>query len=211
MRSCGCTEVHTPRLIALTGGPGAGKTAVLELVRHHACEHLVVLPEAATIVFGGGFPRRDSDGARCAAQRAIAHVQTELERMELDGSPGATVVCDRGVVDGVAYWPGEPETFFADLGTTRAAVLRRYAAVIHLRTPPPDRYNHQNHLRIESAREAARIDERIVRAWAGHPRRFFVESEADFITKATRALELLRAELPLCCRIGLADAVALAG
>jgi len=76
---CGCAaEVHSPRLVVLTGGPGAGKTAVLEVVRRTFCEHVGVLPEAAGILFGGGFPRRDDELSRRAAQRAIYRVQQEL-------------------------------------------------------------------------------------------------------------------------------------
>ena len=79
MTACGCTEAHERERIVLTGGPGAGKTAVLEMVRHTLCEHVLILPEAATIVFGGGFPRREERESRRAAQRAIFHVQRELE------------------------------------------------------------------------------------------------------------------------------------
>ena len=68
----------------LTGGPGAGKTAVLELALRSLCKHVAVLPEAAAIVFGGGFPRRTSVPARKAAQRAIFHVQRESERLVLE-------------------------------------------------------------------------------------------------------------------------------
>lgn len=57
--TCACTELHPPRRIVLTGGPGAGKTAVLEMMRKTLCEHVVVVPESAGIVFGGGFPRGD--------------------------------------------------------------------------------------------------------------------------------------------------------
>ena len=55
--ACHCREPHIHTRIVLTGGPGAGKTAVLELVRQHFCEHVHVLSEAASVVFGGGFPR----------------------------------------------------------------------------------------------------------------------------------------------------------
>ena len=33
MKECDCREPHERRRIVLTGGPGAGKSAVLELVR----------------------------------------------------------------------------------------------------------------------------------------------------------------------------------
>jgi predicted ATPase len=184
----------------LTGGPGAGKTATLELIRRASfCEHVQILPEAAGIVFGGGFPRRSDTAARRAAQRAIFHIQRELEDAA-GGRNAAIVLCDRGTVDGAAYWPG-PDDFFAEVRTTLADELRRYDAVIHLRTPPlGNGYNHQNPLRTESAVEAAEVDRRILGIWETHPRRFVVEATPDFLVKAARVLALMRAELPECCR-----------
>jgi thymidylate kinase len=139
--------------VVLTGGPGAGKTAVLELIHHHFCEHVVVLPEAAGIVFGGGFPRKSSVVGRQAAQRAIFRVQRELERLALEERTAAIILCDRGTLDGAAYWPGDSESFFRENETSRGAEMARYGAVIDLRTPlESNGYNHTNALRIESAR-----------------------------------------------------------
>ena len=197
--NCECTEVHTPRRIVLTGGPGAGKTAVLELVRQAFCEHVHVLPEAASIVFGGGFPRLDDLDARRAGQRAIFHVQRELEAA-LGGVGAAVLLCDRGTLDGEAYWPG-PGSMCEAVGTTIADELARYHAVIHLRTPSADGgYDHHNPLRIETAAQAATIDARIAAVWAAHPRRFEVAPATDFLIKAARAVEILREVMPACCR-----------
>jgi|RhiMethySRZTD1v2_1073278.scaffolds.fasta_scaffold842094_2 hypothetical protein len=55
-------------------------------------------------------------------------------------------------------------------------------------------------LRIESAAAAAEIDARILQVWQGHPRRTVVESTTDFFDKAAKALEVLRLEMPECCR-----------
>ena len=56
---CPCSKArHTPKLVVLTGG---GKTAILELARKYFCRHIVFLPEAAGIVFCGGFPRIRTD------------------------------------------------------------------------------------------------------------------------------------------------------
>jgi predicted ATPase len=189
------------RRIVITGGPGAGKTAVLELVRQSFCHHVAVLPEAASILFRGGFPRRAGGPPERAAQRAIFHVQRELEASEEDRD-AAIVLCDRGTLDGLAYWPGLEAELLAAMRTTREEELRRYHAIIHLRTPGArNGYNHQNQLRIESAQEAARIDARIVEAWRDHPRRHFVESTHDFLSKSKRTLELIAAEVPSCCRL----------
>ena len=199
MIPCACSEPHDRRRVVLTGGPGAGKTAVLELIRQSFCVHVKVLPEAAGIVFGGGFPRGETFGLRQAAQRAIFYVQRELESAAESDEPAITL-CDRGTIDGAAYWVGQDD-LWASVGTTLGEQLRRYDAVIHLRTPEADDgYNHQNPLRVESAAEAAAIDARILQMWEGHPRRFIVEPSRDFIDKASQAIEILRGEMPECCR-----------
>ena len=191
--------MRRPHTIVLTGGPGAGKTAVLDMLRHELCEHVVILPEAAGIVFGGGFPRGSSAADRRAAQRAIYHVQCEAEALFTARGPAA-MLCDRGTLDGGAYWPG-PGDLWATVGTTREAAMARYDVVIHLRVPDSDNgYGHQNPLRTESADEARRIDERIARVWNGHPRRIIIESSNRFPEKVERALRAIREELPACCR-----------
>lgn len=203
---CNCQSPHLAHRIVLTGGPGGGKTAVLELIRRYFCKHVRVLPEAASIVFGGGFPREPGERSRRAAQRAIFHVQRQLESLEgLDGQPAITL-CDRGTLDGGAYWPGAVDGLFSEVGTTRENELGRYGAVIHLRTPSAALgYNHANDLRVETATVAAAIDARIEEVWRGHPRRFFVDSRPDFLLKAAETLRRLRDELPACCGAQLAQ------
>lgn len=185
--------------IVVTGGPGAGKTAVLELARRDLCRHIEVLPESARIVFGGGFPRRSDDHARKSAQRAIFHVQDALEALAGDPplAPGA-LLCDRGTLDGLAYWPGPWDGFFEAVGSTMERELARYAAVIHLRVPDVHNGYRNDTLRHESEREASEIDARLVEVWSAHPRRLFVETHADFVRKAQRALALIRSELTCC-------------
>jgi predicted ATPase len=199
MNPCRCSAQHDGRRIVLTGGPGAGKSAVLELARLFFCQHLLTLPEAAGIVFGGRFPRNHRVDIRQAAQRAIFHVQRELESTAMVENP-AVVLCDRGTPDGVAYWLGEGDLWSA-VGTTRDAELARYHAVILLRTPSaPDAYDQRNPLRIESQNEARMIDERIAGIWSGHPRVYEIPATVDFLSKAAHALRHLRELTPECCR-----------
>jgi predicted ATPase len=196
---CGCANQHGVRRVVLTGGPGAGKTAVLELVKQSFCSHVMVLPESAGIVFGGGFPRRDDRESAQAAQRAIFYVQRELENAA-EGLNPAVILCDRGTIDGAAYWTGKPD-LWDSVGTTLPTQLARYSAVIHLRVPSLEEgYNYTNPLRIETAEDARMIDERIARLWNGHPHRHSIAPAVTFLEKAARVLELLTEEVPECCR-----------
>jgi predicted ATPase len=186
--------------IVVTGGPGAGKTALIELLRKSTCEHVGFVQEAASLLYGGGFPRSKEPLVLRAAQRAIFHVQRELEAIV---EPGVRVaICDRGTLDGLAYWPGDEASFFQAVGTTREAELARYDAVIHLHTPGDgEGYGHRNPLRIETCDEARAIDARIVHAWRDHPHRHFITASGQFVAKARRAVSLLRGMLPAECRI----------
>lgn len=186
--------------IVITGGPGAGKTALIELLRKSTCEHVGFVQEAASILYGGGFPRSHVPHVLRAAQRAIFHVQRELEGIV---EPVVRVaICDRGTLDGLAYWPGDEEEFFRSVGTTRDEEYARYDVVIHLHTPADGSgYGHQNPLRIETAQEARAIDARIVHAWRGHPHRHFISASGQFVMKTRRATSLLRGMLPPECRL----------
>jgi predicted ATPase len=202
MMECTCSaEGHEIRLVCVTGGPGAGKTALLEVIRRDFCRHVQILPEAASILFSGGFPRFPDDLGHRAAQRAIYHVELELERLARERGHAAVALCDRGTLDGLAYWPGDPASWFADLGTTRERELARYAAVLHLRTPPAGQgYNQSNPIRIETPEQALAIDRRIEAAWEGHPHRRFVLNTERFLDKLAAAVELVRTHVPPCCR-----------
>jgi predicted ATPase len=177
--------------IVLTGGPGAGKTAVLELARRHFRAQIDILHESASIVFTGGFPRHPEEYARAAAQRAIYHVQSQLERIAMETPSEKAILCDRGTIDGLAYWPRTDREFFDDVGSSLEKELSRYAAVIHMRTPPRGAGYHKNGVRIEGADEAEAIDERLLEVWKMHPKRYIVESAASFMEKAHRAITIL--------------------
>jgi predicted ATPase len=197
---CTCTRKrHKAKLIVLTGGPGGGKTAILEMARRYFCRHVILLPEAASIVFSGGFPRLSNDAGRRAAQHAIFAIQRQMELLAEAVDDAAVILCDRGTVDGLAYWPGAARGFFAHHGTTLHEELARYAAVIHVETAGPEAYERIG-TRIETAAEAKRVDAKIRRAWDSHPLRFVVSSATNFLDKATLAMELVRTQVPECCR-----------
>ena len=192
-RPCDYSKTNAPtRLMVITGGPGAGKTAVLEMAKKVFCEHVAILPESASIVFGGGFWRLQSVSAKQAAQAAIFHVQVEMENLMIGENVWAVGLCDRGTLDGLAYWPGSKEDFWKMSGTHSKQEFAKYLAVIHLRSPTDLLgYNQRNPLRIETAIQAGEIDQKIAVAWSGHPNYEVINSTETFLVKAEAAIKLI--------------------
>jgi predicted ATPase len=179
--------------VVLTGGPGGGKTTAADLYRREIGDQVVVVPEAATILYLGGFPRAGDDGVRRATQRAIYHVQTNLEDAQAAHYGSRLLLCDRGTVDGAAYWPGEPEEFFEHLGTTLEKEFLRYDAVIFFETAAVGGISIEggNPTRIESMEEALSLDRRLKSLWSQHPHFVFVPHNTSFIKKVNSGLDEL--------------------
>ena len=165
--------------IVLTGGPGAGKTAMLELLNQEFAEHVVPVAEAASMLFRGGFPRVNAPEHRRAQERAIFAVQRELERIAELEANGRFLLCDRGSLDVLGYWPGSPDDFFAETNTTLEAEMSRYRWVIHLESM---RNTPCSLLRTENDEEACMIDRRLKDAYRFHPRRFILGTTSDYVT-----------------------------
>ena len=186
--------------IVLTGGPGGGKTTAADLFRREIGERVVIVPEAATLLFSGGFPRSKAPGALEATQTAIYQVQRKLEDVQSALYPERVLLCDRGTVDGAAYWPGEPESFFASVGSSEQAELDRYDAVIFFESAAVGGFSLEggNPVRNESNEEAVRLDRKLRHLWAKHPRFVVVPHDRSFFKKITfglAALESIVAQL----------------
>lgn len=179
--------------VVLTGGPGGGKTTAADLYRREIGEDVVIVPEAATLLYSGGFPRAGEDGVRKATQRAIFHVQKNLEDAQAHHYRSRILLCDRGTIDGAVYWPGEPDSFFADLGTSFEKQLSRYDAVIFFETAAVGGISIEggNPQRTESLQEALELDRKLRALWSKHPRFVFVPHETSFMKKINAGLREL--------------------
>lgn len=196
--------------IVLTGGPGGGKTTAGDLFRREIGDKVVVVPEAATLLFSGGFPRTREPLAVKSAQAAIYHVQCNLEDVQGARFPRRILLCDRGTVDGAAYWPGEPAGFFEALGTSLDAELKRYDAVIFFESAAVggDSIEGGNPIRRETLDEAVALDGRLRKLWSHHPRFTLVPHNPSFFKKiglGLATLEDIVAQLS-CAKAGRAPA-----
>ena len=183
-----------PCRIVLTGGPGAGKTTAAALLRREIGKELVVVPEAATMLFAGGFPRYTSGFAIKATQKAIYHVQRNLEDVQTAQYPDRVLLCDRGTVDSSIYWPDGSENFFSELGTELKVEFSRYEAVVFLETAAVGNIDIEgnNPIRRESLNEAIDLDRRLKGVWERHPNFYFIPHENSFMKKINKAHELIQ-------------------
>lgn len=178
------------RRVALTGGPAAGKTAVLEVLRRHLEGRVQVLPESATTLFKGGFPRPTDPAGVRLLQKTIYEVQHNLEEIFAIEASDVPHICDRGALDGAAYWPGGLERFLGAMGTTLDSEYARYEAVLFLETCAYDEsaYHVENPFRTETPAKARKLDRTLQGIWSGHPRYHLIGHAANFYEKVAEVL-----------------------
>jgi predicted ATPase len=178
--------------IVITGGPSGGKTTLIEAIKKELGKEVTTVPEAASLLYRGGLPRAQNATSMMHVQRAIYFLQRELEGLYQEQTSTSTLVCDRGSLDGLAYWPSVTQNFFESVQTTEIHELSRYQWVLHLDTATHDSYETTNPLRTESYDEPSRLNEKIKSAWARHPQRLIVAPNSDFFSKMALCLHLIR-------------------
>jgi len=178
-------DFHTKRRIVLTGGPGGGKTTALDLFRRELSGKIASVPEAATMIFSGGIDRCDDLQVTRAQQVAIFNLQKNLEYIQRKMHPDCLILCDRGSIDGLAYWSGSDDDFFNIMNTTMEYELSRYDAVIFFETAAHSgaEIKSNNPIRNESQKAAIDLDKKLQRIWSQHPNYNFVASSESFIKK----------------------------
>jgi predicted ATPase len=171
--------------IVLTGGPGGGKTTALDLIRRELSGKIASVPEAATMIFSGGIDRTENEIVLKAQQTAIFNLQKNLEDIQRVSHPECLILCDRGSLDGLAYWPGEPEEFFTEMNTSIEQEFARYDAVIFFETAAKsgESIKSNNPIRNESDKAAISLDDKLQKIWSKHPNYNLISSSESFIKK----------------------------
>lgn len=178
-------DLHSKKRIVITGGPGGGKTTALDLIRRELSGKIASVPEAATMIFSGGIERSERSEVICAQQKAIFHLQRNIEDIQRQLYPDCLILCDRGTLDGLAYWPEGEADFFTTMETTLEQELARYDAVIFFETAAKSGkgIRSNNPIRNESEQKAIELDKRLQKVWSQHPDFNFVSSSESFVKK----------------------------
>lgn len=180
--------------IVLNGGPGGGKTTAADLFRREIGNGVVIVPEAATMMFSGGFPRYTEIEAIRSAQRAIYHVQRNLEDIQAAKYPNRVLLCDRGTIDGAAYWPGGDGSFFEEVGTSIDEELSHYDGVIFFESAAVGGLDIEggNPIRKETIGEAVALDTQLRELWEQHENFVLVPHNVSFFEKIATGLRFLK-------------------
>ena len=171
--------------IVLTGGPGGGKTTALDLIRREFSGKIATVPEAATMIFSGGIERSNNNQVLKAQQTAIFYLQKHLENIQRATFEHSIILCDRGSLDGLAYWPDGPDEFFKTMNTNLEDELARYDAVIFFESAAKsgESIKSNNPIRNESENSAIILDDKLQAIWSQHPNFNLINSDESFINK----------------------------
>ncbi|MBL7664504.1 MAG: AAA family ATPase [Bacteriovoracaceae bacterium] len=179
--------------IVVTGGPGGGKTTALDLFQREFQSKVKIIPEAATMLFQSGIRRETSSEKIKFIQKTIYDLQISLESIStfLDGHQ--ILVCDRGTLDGLAYWPDEEENYFKTIKSTFAQELNRYDGIIFFETAASNGNDilGNNPYRTEDAKRAIELDKRLQRIWSQHPKYQFIASTHSFMSKINAGIKAI--------------------
>ncbi len=179
--------------IVLTGGPGGGKTTAADLFRRELGEKVIILPEAATMIYSGGFPRTDHPEAKKSSQKAIYHLQKNIEETYCCLYPDRYQICDRGSLDGAAYWPGNIDEFFQTMSTSHQVELNKYDGVVFFETAAVGGLSIEggNPVRTENLDQAVALDRKLQDLWNQHPRYTFIPHDISFVNKIIKGLSAI--------------------
>ncbi len=174
--------------IALTGGPCAGKTIVLDAIKERFGDDVILVSEVATQLLevpydqgGIGVPGRDLEWSQewqdrfqaMIIEKQLADEMFHVQQADLRERP-TIVVCDRGVLDGAAYLAGGREEFLQKFHLEEGKCFGLYDTVIHLNSLATDNPAHYDELkttnpsRFEPVERAKELDEKLFQVWEGH-------------------------------------------
>ena len=195
MNGCGDDSL---RVVALTSGPGGGKTALLERIVQDSmlCGRVVVAEEA---IHGMRFVRLNprSPEFQCALVAIQAATEESLCRALAD-TDKQMIISHRGTLDPCAFWQSfgnSRESFFEMTGTTLEDHYRRYDLVIHMESAAvriPDAYvQYPAAHRPESIAQAAQLDGYLGELWCNHPNYIKIEGMPDIEEKLSQAISVI--------------------
>lgn len=181
--------------IVITGGPCAGKTTGMSWIQNAFTDRgytVLFVPETATeLISGGVAPWTCSSNEEY--QKCQLRLQQEKEKVfeyaaKTMDSEKILIVCDRGALDNKAYMTDAEFALVLNyIGANEVELRDGYDAVFHLVTAAKGAQEFyttaNNTARTESVEEAAKLDDKLIAAWTGHPHLRIIDNTQGFEEK----------------------------
>lgn len=192
--------------IVLTGGPCAGKSTSLNLIKEYlnglGYTVLIVNESATELISGGIKPFGDDSISMLEFQDIVLRYQLFKENLVSETASRyycdkeIVIIYDRGMVDYKAYI-GELEYYklLEKYSLNENDILNNIDLVIHLETAAKskDYTKENNSARSESKSEAIELDDKIYDAWKKHKNIYRIESNEDFLNKQNEIINVVSA------------------
>lgn len=195
--------------IVLTGGPGSGKTSVLEKINQVYSSQgykVIIVPETATELMNNGVTFKDGRISLVDFQELVMRLQLAKEEVvdrtiELLGEhENVIVVYDRGTIDNTAYINKEEfEEILARLNNVKSFtdLLNKYDLVINLVGREDFYTTDNNKARSESSSEALKLGDATLKCWLGHKTVKIVMPKDTVEEKISEVLNIINDSLAL--------------
>lgn len=181
--------------IVITGGPCAGKTTALNYIKE-AFEQRgytpIFCPETATELISGGVApwtcTTNVEYQHCQLGLQHAKEQIFLEAANHMPPEKMVIIFDRGFLDNKVYMTDEEFTgLLEEMSFSEDKTRNWYDGIFHLETAAKgdeDAYTLSNNgARYETALQACELDDKLIKAWDGHPYHRIIGHEYDFEDK----------------------------
>jgi tRNA uridine 5-carbamoylmethylation protein Kti12 len=177
--------------VVLTGGPSSGKSTICKQLKAIYSNKIQVCPEAAEMIFRGGFPRLEDSVGLAERQYAIFHVQKALTNLSSVLNPNAEILLfDRGLLDGLCYWPGSWNSFEDKMRINIESTRKDYQLVIQLGVAHQEDYQNTA-FRPEDQQTSLDMEQKLKQIWEEHPNYHFLPYTLNLEDKSAHCLELI--------------------
>ena len=183
--------------IVLTGGPCAGKTTALKILRDYFSDkyNILCVSESSTELMSGGvFPKSFDNTTefmeyltrlQCIKEDIFMNASSSISKRS---KKDVIIFFDRGIFDVKAYMrDSDFDTMMCNLKISKKDALIRYDAVFHLCTAainaPMSYGTFNNSIRTESMEESIELDYKTFQCWQLHPFLYRIDSCIDINDK----------------------------
>lgn len=186
--------------IVITGGPCAGKTTAMSWIQNAFTQKgytVLFVPETATEFISGGVAPwtcgTNLDYQMCQMELQLTKEKLFERAAKTMKQDKILIVCDRGALDNKAYMTEDEMTLvMRKLKVTEAQIMQHYDAVFHLVSAAKgaeEFYTTENNqARTETVEQAIELDNKLIKAWTGHPHLRIIDNNTDFEKKMRRLL-----------------------